>query len=129
MLGSNTKKKWLRSFSFPSFSTSSYYISLGRAIGVGESVLVTSSAWCKKGRALFPALLTANSMLRFVSPRHFRVSDDEYHCRCEYRPRLTSFDLFFVVVFFYHNIDVSSVHNIFTLVMTNNIVDESTDHV
>ena len=34
-----------------------------------------------------------------------------------------------VVFFFYHNIDVSSVHNIFTLVMTNNIVDESTDHV
>ena len=79
MLGSNTKKKWLRTFSFLSFSTS--YISLGRAIGVGESVLVTSSAWCKKGRALFPALLTANSMLRLVSPQHFRVSDDEYHCR------------------------------------------------
>ena len=94
------RKKWLRSFSFPSFSTSSYYISLGRAIGVGESVLVSSSAWCKKGRALFPALLTANSMLRFVSPRHFRVSDDEYHCRCEYRPRLTSFDLFLLLFFF-----------------------------
>ena len=48
----------------------------------------------------------------------------------------TTFDQFrlvFVIVvvvfFFYHNIDVSSVHNIFTLVMTNNIVDESTDHV
>ena len=102
MLGSNTKKKWLHSFSFPSFSTSSYYVSLGRAIGVGESVLVSSSAWCKKGGALFPALLTANLML---------------------------FVIVVVVVFFYHNIDVSSVHNIFTLVMTNNIVDESTDHV
>ena len=92
MLGLNTKKKWLHSFSFPSFSTSSYYISLGRAIGVGESVLVSSSAWCKKGGALFPALLTANLMLfvivvvvvfflpryrRFVSPQHFHLSDDE----------------------------------------------------
>ena len=45
----------------------------------------------------------------------------------------TTFDqfrlVFVIVFFFYHNIDVSSVHNIFTLVMTNNIVDESTDHV
>ena len=82
---------------------------------VGESALVISSAWCKKYRAVYPALLTATYLNTAL--RESTTFDGEYRCRWEYRPRLTTFDFVVVVIFvfcccfvlfffLYHNIEV-----------------------
>ena len=108
-------------------ATPSHYISLVSTMwfdeskvwlprrSVGESALVISSAWCKKYRAVYPALLTATYLNTAL--RESTTFDGEYRCRWEYRPRLTTFDFVVVVIFvfcccfvlfffLYHNIEV-----------------------
>ena len=109
-------------------ATPSHYISLVSTMwfdeskvwlprrSVGESALVISSAWCKKYRAVYPALLTAtylNTALRESTTFWWRISLSmrvpttfnhfRFCCRCRF-----CFLLLFCFIFFflYHNIEV-----------------------
>ena len=109
-------------------ATPSHYISLVSTMwfdeskvwlprrSVGESALVISSAWCKKYRAVYPALLTAtylNTALRESTTFWWRISLSmrvpttfnhfRFCCRCRF-----CFLLLFCFIFFflYHNIEI-----------------------
>lgn len=108
-------------------ATPSHYISLVSTMwfdeskvwlprrSVGESALVISSAWCKKYRAVYPALLTAtylNTALRESTTFWWRISLSmrvqttfnhfRFCCGCRF-----CFLLLFCFIFFlYHNIEV-----------------------
>lgn len=121
-------KRWAKTLETNGWeATPSHYISLVSTMwfdeskvwlprrSVGESALVISSAWCKKYRAVYPALLTATYLNTAL--RESTTFDGEYRCRWEYRPRLTTFDFVVVVIFvfcccfvlfffLYHNIEV-----------------------
>ena len=121
-------KRWAKTLETNGWeATPSHYISLVSTMwfdeskvwlprrSVGESALVISSAWCKKYRAVYPALLTAtylNTALRESTTFWWRISLSmrvpttfnhfRFCCRCRF-----CFLLLFCFIFFlYHNIEV-----------------------
>ena len=115
-------------------ATPSHYISLVSTMwfdeskvwlprrSVGESALVISSAWCKKYRAVYPALLTAiylNTALRESTTFWWRISLSmrvqttfnhfRFCCGCRF-----CFLLLFCFIFFlYHNIEAKHCNDSF----------------
>ena len=85
-------KRWAKTLETNGWeATPSHYISLVSTMwfdeskvwlprrSVGESALVISSAWCKKYRAVYPALLTATYLNTAL--RESTTFDGEYRCR------------------------------------------------
>ena len=117
-------------------ATPSHYISLVSTMwfdeskvwlprrSVGESALVISSAWCKKYRAVYPALLTAtylNTALRESTTFWWRISLSmrvqttfnhfRFCCRCRF-----CFLLLFCFIFFCTTISRSNTETILSMI-------------
>lgn len=128
-------KRWAKTLETNGWeATPSHYISLVSTMwfdeskvwlprrSVGESALVISSAWCKKYRAVYPALLTAtylNTALRESTTFWWRISLSmrvqttfnhfRFCCRCRF-----CFLLLFCFIFFlYHNIEAKHCNDSF----------------